>query len=99
MRQAAGELDDPVWTTYAAYQRAQLLSGANRARQYELAVTVADATDGRTETRGLAHLTAALASAAQGRAKELPQCHSAGCRWPGTARAGLANGRNTDRVN
>jgi transcriptional regulator with XRE-family HTH domain len=66
MRQAADELDDPMWTTYAAYQRAQLLSGANRPRQYQLAVEVAEAPGGRTETRGLAHLTAALASAAQG---------------------------------
>ncbi len=70
MRHVAEELDDPVWTTYAGYQRAQLLSGANRARQYELAAATADAPGARTETRGLAHLTAALASAAQGRADD-----------------------------
>jgi transcriptional regulator with XRE-family HTH domain len=66
MREVAAELDDPVWIGYAAYQRAQLLSGGNRARQYELAVGVADMSSSRIEVRGLAHLTAALASAAQG---------------------------------
>ncbi|GAA1307460.1 helix-turn-helix transcriptional regulator [Saccharothrix xinjiangensis] len=66
MRRVAEELEDPVWVSYSAYQRAQLLSGANRARQYELAVQVADMTDSRAEVRGLAHLTAALASAALG---------------------------------
>ncbi|MFC6092678.1 helix-turn-helix domain-containing protein [Saccharothrix lopnurensis] len=66
MRRVAEELEDPVWLSYAAYQRAQLLSGANRARQYELAVQVADAVDTRAEIRGLAHLTASLASAALG---------------------------------
>ena len=30
MRQAADELGDPVWSSYADYQRAQLLSGADR---------------------------------------------------------------------
>lgn len=68
MRQVAERLDDPMWTTYAGYQRAQLLGGVNRRRQYELAVGVADAHGARTETAGLAHLTAALASAAQGNA-------------------------------
>ncbi|GAB2758167.1 helix-turn-helix domain-containing protein [Amycolatopsis magusensis] len=70
MHQAAERLDDPVWTTYAAYQRAQLLSGANRQRQYELAVRVAEMPGGRTETAGLAHLTAALASATRGQAEQ-----------------------------
>ncbi|MGI8311425.1 helix-turn-helix domain-containing protein [Saccharopolyspora hattusasensis] len=66
MRQSAAELDDPTWTTYAEYQRAQLISGRNRPRQYQLAVEVADMPGGRVETRGMAHLTAALAKAAQG---------------------------------
>lgn len=66
MRQAAEELDDPGWLAYASYQRAQLLTGSNRARQYQLAVDVAQTETARVETRGMAHLTAALSSAAQG---------------------------------
>jgi transcriptional regulator with XRE-family HTH domain len=66
MRQAAEELGDPVWCAYVAYQRAQILSGANRARQYELAVSAAEAPTSRVEIRGMANLTAALAAAAQG---------------------------------
>jgi transcriptional regulator with XRE-family HTH domain len=67
MRQVAEELSDPVWTSYAAYQRAQLLSGANRRRQYEMAVAAADAAPAtRPEVQGMANLTAAMASAAQG---------------------------------
>lgn len=68
MRATAEELDDPGWLAYAAYQRSQLISGANRSRQYELAVSVADMPGSRIEVRGLAHLTAALSSAARGRA-------------------------------
>ena len=66
MRQAAEELADPMWLAYAAYQRAQLLSGTNRPRQKQLATSVADDAGARVETRGMAHLTAALASAAMG---------------------------------
>ncbi|GAA1231377.1 hypothetical protein GCM10009676_12930 [Prauserella halophila] len=66
MRQVAERMDDPVWTTYAGYHRAQLLSGGNRRRQYDLAVGIADAPDARVETRGMAHLTAALSRAVQG---------------------------------
>lgn len=67
MRLVAEELNDSVWTSYAAYQRAQVLSGANRSRQYELAVAAADvAPASRPEVRGMANLTAALAAAAQG---------------------------------
>lgn len=66
MRQAAEWLDDPGWVAYASYQRAQLLTGTNRARQYQLAVDVAQTESARVETRGMAHLTAALSSAAQG---------------------------------
>ncbi|MFD0200174.1 MULTISPECIES: helix-turn-helix domain-containing protein [Saccharothrix] len=76
MRVVAEELDDPVWLAYAAYQRSQLISGANRSRQYELAVSVADMPGSRHEVRGLAHLTAALSSAAQGHA-ETAQDHLA----------------------
>nr|BFE99462.1 hypothetical protein GCM10020241_11380 [Streptoalloteichus tenebrarius] len=67
MRQVAEELDDPVWLSYAAYQRAQVVSGNNRPRQYELAAAVADMPGARVETRGLANLTAALAAATTGR--------------------------------
>lgn len=69
MRQVADELDDPVWQAVAGWGRAHFLSGTNRPRQYELAVKVADtAPADRMETRGMAHLTAALAAAAQGQA-------------------------------
>jgi transcriptional regulator with XRE-family HTH domain len=69
MRQAADELDDPVWCSYVDYQRAQVLSGTNRIRQYNLAVTAAEgAPASRPEIRGMAHLTAAMAAAAQGQA-------------------------------
>jgi len=73
MRQAAEELDDPAWCAYVAWQRAQLVSGANRARQYELAVSVAD-TASRPEIQGMANLTAALAAAVQDKA-DLAQTH------------------------
>jgi transcriptional regulator with XRE-family HTH domain len=66
MHQAAEALDDPGWLAYASYQRAQLLSGTNRPRQYQLAVAIAQNESARAETRGLAHLTAALSSATQG---------------------------------
>jgi hypothetical protein len=66
MRQVAGELDDPMWMAVADWGRAHFLSATNRARQYEMAVAVADQVRaGRAETRGMAHLTAALAAAAQ----------------------------------
>ncbi|WP_439660587.1 helix-turn-helix domain-containing protein [Lentzea sp. HUAS TT2] len=66
MREAAEELDDPVWLSYAAYQRAQLISGTNRSRQYDLAVQTAQVPGARVEVHGLAHLTAALACASRG---------------------------------
>jgi transcriptional regulator with XRE-family HTH domain len=65
MRQAAEALDDPIWLTFAGWARAHALSGTNRARQYDLAVTVAEDPAARPEVRGMANLTAALASAAQ----------------------------------
>ncbi|XVS64603.1 helix-turn-helix domain-containing protein [Actinosynnema sp. CA-299493] len=66
MHRTAEDLEDPTWVAYAAYQRSQLMSGTNRPRQYDLAVSVADMPGSRVEVRGLAHLTAALSSAAQG---------------------------------
>lgn len=67
MRQTAEALDSPLWSAYVAYQRAQVLSGTNRPRQYALAVAAADqAPVTRPEIRGMAHLTAAMAAAAQG---------------------------------
>lgn len=69
MRQVANELDDPMWTAVADWGRAHFLSGTNRRRQYEMAVAVADQKSAaRPETRGMAHLTAALAAAAQDQA-------------------------------
>ncbi|TDV51071.1 helix-turn-helix domain-containing protein [Actinophytocola oryzae] len=67
MWQVAAELDDPVWHAVSQWGRALFLSGTNRARQYDLAVAVADqAPADRAETRGMANLTAALAAAARG---------------------------------
>jgi transcriptional regulator with XRE-family HTH domain len=74
MRQTAGELDDPVWSSFVDYSRAQFLSGTNRARQYELARMAAEMTDSRPEIRGMANLTAALAAAAQGQ-EDTAQTH------------------------
>nr|WP_269844642.1 XRE family transcriptional regulator [Actinophytocola xanthii] len=75
IRRVAERLDDPVWTAVAAWGRAKLLSDTSRSRQYELAVAAAEqAPLERPETRGMCHLTAALASAAQGDA-DLAQTH------------------------
>jgi transcriptional regulator with XRE-family HTH domain len=69
IRQVAAELDDPVWDAVSRWGRAHFLSGTNRARQYEMAVEAADhAPMDHPETRGMAHLTAGLAAAAQGQA-------------------------------
>jgi transcriptional regulator with XRE-family HTH domain len=70
MRGVAEELDDPMWLAYAAWTRSHLISGANRLRQYELAVACADMPGARVEVRGMAHLTAALSSAARGLADD-----------------------------
>jgi transcriptional regulator with XRE-family HTH domain len=68
MRQVAEQLDDPVWTAVADWGRSHFLGGTARQRQYDLAVAAADAAPAeRPETRGMAHLTAALAAAAQDR--------------------------------
>jgi transcriptional regulator with XRE-family HTH domain len=74
MRQAAEELGDSTWTAFAAWARAHALSGTNRSRQYQLAVGVADDRASRPEVRGMANLTAALASAAQNQA-EVAETH------------------------
>lgn len=63
MRQAAEALEDPATLVDVSWRRAQLLSGPNRRRQYELATKVAGADDAPEYMRGMAHLTAALASA------------------------------------
>ncbi|UOX85305.1 helix-turn-helix domain-containing protein [Amycolatopsis sp. FBCC-B4732] len=69
MHAAAAELGDPQWCSAVDWVRAQTLSGTDRARQYELAVHVADsAPRERPEVFGMAHLTASIASAAQGQA-------------------------------
>ncbi|WP_424184221.1 helix-turn-helix domain-containing protein [Actinokineospora sp. G85] len=70
INQVAEATGDDGWVAYATYQRAQLLSGTNRQRQLELALTVADTSQARAETRGLAHLTAALACAVNGDADQ-----------------------------
>ncbi|SDC45365.1 Helix-turn-helix domain-containing protein [Actinokineospora iranica] len=70
MRQVAEQLDDPVWLAYAAYRRAQLLTGGNRTRQRQLAVAAADVPGARVEVKGMAHLAAALACAVESQADE-----------------------------
>lgn len=74
MRQAADELDDPVWSSFVDYSRAQSLNGTSRARQYALATKAAEPTTSRPEIRGMANLTAALAAAAQGQ-EDTAQAH------------------------
>ncbi|WP_018681073.1 helix-turn-helix domain-containing protein [Actinokineospora enzanensis] len=66
IRETAEELGDPGMVGYAVYQRADMLSGTDRRRQYRLATTAAENEHARVETRGMAHLTAALSSAVQG---------------------------------
>jgi transcriptional regulator with XRE-family HTH domain len=63
---AAEELGDPEWLGLATWARAQFMSSMSRPRQYRLAVTASEAPGARLESRGMAHLTAALAAAAQG---------------------------------
>lgn len=66
MRQAAEALGDPAEYADVSWRRAQLLSGANRRRQYEIATAVADAPDAYPHVRGMANLTAALSAASRG---------------------------------
>ncbi|MFD6073251.1 helix-turn-helix domain-containing protein [Amycolatopsis lurida] len=63
---AADLLEDPDWLGVAAWTRAQYISSLTRRRQYDLAVKAAELENARLESRGMAHLTAALAAAAQG---------------------------------
>ncbi|ONI82932.1 transcriptional regulator [Actinosynnema sp. ALI-1.44] len=65
--QAAAEaLQAPDWLGVSAWTRAQFVSSMSRKRQYSLAVAAAEMTDARLESRGMGHLTAALAAASQG---------------------------------
>ncbi|MGX7828307.1 helix-turn-helix domain-containing protein [Actinokineospora sp. 24-640] len=65
--QAADALGDPVWCAVASWSRVHLISGTNRARQYELATRAADTiTAQRPETLGMVHLSAAFAAAVLG---------------------------------
>lgn len=63
---AADTLGDPEWLGVAAWTRGQFMSSMSRPRQYALAVAAAEAPGARLESRGMGHLTAALATAAQG---------------------------------
>lgn len=64
--QAAELLDEPEWMGVAAWTRAQFVSSISRSRQYKLAVAATDLPGSRLESRGMGHLTAALAAAIQG---------------------------------
>ncbi|OXM69610.1 helix-turn-helix domain-containing protein [Amycolatopsis vastitatis] len=64
--QTAKLLEDPEWLGVASWTRAHYISSLSRNRQYELAVEATDAPGSRLESRGMSHLTAALAKAAQG---------------------------------
>lgn len=63
---AAEALQAPDWLGLAAWTRAQFMSSISRKRQYSLAVAAAEMTSARLESRGMGHLTAALAAASQG---------------------------------
>lgn len=64
--QVAQLLDEPEWLGVAAWTRAHFISSISRDRQYRLAVAAAELPDARLESRGMSHLTAALAAAARG---------------------------------
>jgi transcriptional regulator with XRE-family HTH domain len=65
--QATAELlDDTELLGLAAWSRAIFVGASGRARQYALAVAAAELPGARVETRGMSHLTAALAAAARG---------------------------------
>jgi hypothetical protein len=63
---AAEQLGDPEWMGAARSLRALKMSSASRSRQQRLGVVAADMPGARLESRGMGHLTAALAAAAQG---------------------------------
>jgi transcriptional regulator with XRE-family HTH domain len=64
--QAAELLGDPEWLGIATWTRAHYISSRSRTRQYQIAVEAAELSGSRLESRGMGHLTAALAAAAQG---------------------------------
>ncbi|WP_043842004.1 helix-turn-helix domain-containing protein [Amycolatopsis taiwanensis] len=64
--QTAKLLDDPEWLGIATWTRAHYISSRSRSRQYQVAVEAAEMAGARLESRGMGHLTAALAKAAQG---------------------------------
>jgi transcriptional regulator with XRE-family HTH domain len=65
--QAAAEaLDEPEWLGLSAWTRAQFVSALSRRRQYALAVAGTEVPSAGLESRGMSHLTAALAAAALG---------------------------------
>ncbi|MFI6031444.1 helix-turn-helix domain-containing protein [Amycolatopsis magusensis] len=66
LTQAAELLGEPEWLGVAGWTRAQFVSSISRARQYTLAVQAVDLPGARLESRGMSHLTAALAAAAVG---------------------------------
>jgi transcriptional regulator with XRE-family HTH domain len=73
--QATAELlDDTELLGLAAWSRAQFVGAPGRARQYALAVAAAELPGTRVETRGMSHLTAAMAAAARGDA-DMAQVH------------------------
>lgn len=66
VQQTAELLDDPEWLGIATWTRAHYISSRSRTRQYQIAVEAAEMEGSRLESRGMGHLTAALAKAAQG---------------------------------
>ncbi len=66
VRAAAELLGQPEWLAVSAWVRAQFLSAASRRRQYDLAMASVEFPGARLESRGMSHLTAAMAAAAQG---------------------------------
>lgn len=66
VQQSADRLGDPHWLGVAAWTRAHFVSDVSRPRQYTLAVQAAELETARLESRGMGHLTAALAAASQG---------------------------------
>nr|WP_232328565.1 XRE family transcriptional regulator [Kibdelosporangium sp. MJ126-NF4] len=66
VRATAELLELPELLGVSAWIRAQFLSAASRPRQYKLALEAVDYPGARLESRGMGHLTAAMAAAAQG---------------------------------
>ncbi|WP_236788130.1 helix-turn-helix domain-containing protein [Amycolatopsis sp. GM8] len=66
VQQTAELLEDPEWLGIATWTRAHYIASRSRGRQYQIAVQAAEMAGSRLESRGMGHLTAALAKAAQG---------------------------------